>query len=905
MSVLFTRDSLDARRRLIASDPSGDLTRLTDSLAADLEPALANPLWIPSEKAKLTRHGGRCRVDGTLLEFDPWSPRVHRCASCGRTYDGDDDHRWWIMGYQLWLAERAVHAAALFALRSDPRHASFARGVIDGCVERYARWPNRDNVLGPTRPFFSTYLESIWLLQLCVAIDLLELSGGPTDGDARDRLIAPSAALIASYDEGMSNRQVWNDAALLAAYALLDDRRRFARVRRGPSALDAHLQTGLLADGTWYEGENYHLFAQRGLWYGVTIADAQRDPIDANARARFDESCATPFLTALPDFTFPSRRDSQYAVSLRQWRFAELAELGLRDRDDDRLVGALRRLYASDIPPRDTGRARSTAEAERNVAASALTRTDLGWRSLLFARAALPPIEADIAPPASVLLDAQGYAVMRRDAGRIYVALDYGQGGGGHGHPDRLGLALHDGASRWLDDPGTGSYTEPTLHWYRSTLAHGAPLIDGVSQPPVRGELLAWDERDDFGWMEARVGELAAGVSCERTLVVAEEYVIDVLAWRAERRITVDLPLHVDGTIDGATWIAAPLTGGATPSDGFAFVHGTERATGVGDAVRLDAQPRADTPLTLVAHAHDAEWWRAQAPAPPGLGTRRFHLVRSRGTEGSLHLVWAPRARVRSVRRDAACLVVELNDGRVHAHERTTRGWRVTVDEREIELHGRRPPRPLAAGFAEPELDDREPLAIGRRERRFELGARDWRYTEETWREAGSPRATITMHRERDTLVIVVDVAKRATSFALPVAENPLDNENPDTNSDGVQLHLARGEHEDVWIIVPDASEARRVRVSHRGTSQTLLLSAESARTDDGYAVTANLAIGPDALVPGVPFRLGVVINEKPPERERRRGQLVLGGARADERAYLLGDRLSIDRLLPMRLADD
>ena len=51
--------------------------------------------------------------------------------------------------------------------------------------------------------------------------------------------------------------------------------------------------------------------------------------------ARFDEAFATPFVTALPDFTFPSRRDSQYAVSLRQWRFAELAELGVVRRPDD------------------------------------------------------------------------------------------------------------------------------------------------------------------------------------------------------------------------------------------------------------------------------------------------------------------------------------------------------------------------------------------------------------------------------------------------------------------------------------------------------------------------------------------------------------------------------------------
>src|SRR5690349_14207057 len=294
----------------------------------------------------MTRRGGRCEVDGTLLEFDPFSPRTHRCPRCGRVFDDDSHYRWWIMNYQLWLAERAVHAAALFVLRGDARHRALAEAVLGAYAERYLQYPNKDNVLGPTRVFFSTYLESIWLLQLIVALDLLEMTsdaGSMTTLAARvrERIIQPSATLIAGYDEGLSNRQVWNNAALLAASRLLG-RGLSESALVGPSGLVAHLTSGLLADGTWYEGENYHLFAHRGHWYGVTMADAAGADLAPPLVARFSEAFATPFVTALPDFTFPSRRDSQYAVSLRQWRFAELAELGLvRQPHDERLRGAL------------------------------------------------------------------------------------------------------------------------------------------------------------------------------------------------------------------------------------------------------------------------------------------------------------------------------------------------------------------------------------------------------------------------------------------------------------------------------------------------------------------------------------------------------------------------------------
>jgi hypothetical protein len=144
----------------------------------------------------------------------------------------------------------------------------------------------------------------------------------------RDRLVAPSAALIAGYPEGRSNRQAWNAAARLAAARLLGDGRAAEEAVHGADGVRVVMAQGLLADGAWYEGENYHQFAHRGLWYGVQLAARAGLALRAALLARFDAGFAVPFDVALPDATFPSRRDSQYAVSLRQWRWAEWAELG-------------------------------------------------------------------------------------------------------------------------------------------------------------------------------------------------------------------------------------------------------------------------------------------------------------------------------------------------------------------------------------------------------------------------------------------------------------------------------------------------------------------------------------------------------------------------------------------------
>ena len=145
----------------------------------------------------------------------------------------------------------------------------------------------------------------------------------------------------------------------------------------GPSGV-AQLARGVLPDGSWYEGENYHVFAHRGLWYGVTIAETMGCPLPHDLVRRFEEGFALPLLTALPDLTIPSRRDSQYAISLRQWRFAESFELGLARRDDTRLSGGLGRLYGDAIPRRDTGRWRSAADTQPHGSPSSASSSNVG-----------------------------------------------------------------------------------------------------------------------------------------------------------------------------------------------------------------------------------------------------------------------------------------------------------------------------------------------------------------------------------------------------------------------------------------------------------------------------------------------------------------------------------------------
>ena len=928
MTLLLAPTRIPERR----AASKGALAPLARSLADDLHVVIERDVFIPPEKARLSRDGGRCPDDGTLLEFDPFSPHVHRCPTCGRTWSGEAHYRWWIMSYQLWLAERAVHGALLGLLRDDARAAAFSERILDEYVDRYLTYPNKDNVLGPTRLFFSTYLESIWLLQIALATDLLEASGRAHSlgTRVRDRIVEPARAIIQAYDEGASNRQVWNNAALLAAAALLGTTPDLEPLVWGPSGVTSHLARGLLGDGTWYEGENYHLFAHRGLWYGVQLAErldlGMSETFVAPFVKRFDEGFAASFATALPDLTLPSRRDSQYAISVRQWRFAELCELGLARGDDARLSGMLGRLYGDDVPRVETGRARSTAEVERNLPPTRLNRADLGWRSLLLARPLLPVVPAE--PPRSILLEGQGLGILRRAGGEVYVALDYGHSGGGHGHPDRLNLQLAQGSTRWLDDMGTGSYVERALHWYRSTLAHNAPLVDGHSQARVHGRLRAYADEERAGWIEAEVQGIAPGVSVRRTVVATDHYSIDVVAWEADREIQFDLPVHLDSpAIDVTDWSYASLEGGSELEDGFGFVIEAGVASrGPDQLFRLRGERAGHAMQAWLTANEDHALWAASGPGAPGRPPAGFYVVRMRGWRGIVRSVFDWSGHVRDVRCTDDAVIIHRADGSDETHQRATDGWQIRTSgprspaPRSIQLGGVRPDDVIPLETARhgagesttprkrgrprlvvPVIDDLVALDMvpGLT---LSMGEKHYRRSELPWHDAGAPTARVHLVATGSALIIRVEVRKNEpTSFAPPRARNDLDNESPDINSDGVQIHLADsvpGSTASSWLLVPEP-DGERVRVS--GSAGSPSITAMWHPTPDGYAVRAEIPLPEAVRRDG--FDLDVIVNEISPDRERRRGQLVLSGSQGDW-IYLRGDRQSRELLLPFALGD-
>jgi hypothetical protein len=141
----------------------------------------------------------------------------------------------------------------------------------------------------------------------------------------------------------------------------VEDEELATRMLEGRSGILTHLLQGFGPDGMWYEGDNYHLFALRGQL--VAMGWARQAGVDLLADSqlaqRLGAALRAPALTALPDGTFPARKDSRFGVSLAQPMYLELWEVGLARLEragvpQSDLWDWLRLLYQAGAPPAQT-----------------------------------------------------------------------------------------------------------------------------------------------------------------------------------------------------------------------------------------------------------------------------------------------------------------------------------------------------------------------------------------------------------------------------------------------------------------------------------------------------------------------------------------------------------------------
>jgi hypothetical protein len=680
-------DALVDRARARLQQPA--FAAVAVRLRVELPEDLARPLRIPSpDQPAGYYHDYFCPQHGVQLEFEWDSPRAHRCPVDGASFGGEPYDRawWWFVNHAH--SEAGFRLALGWRLMDDRAGLDRLRAILEAYAAHYpeAGWPRDDPRPRQGKVTYHALDEAVWLIPLAWAYHLVR---GALPAEAQHnveaRLLLPAAEhLLRQRWQQVHNYMCWLNAGVAAAAALVGRHDLVAQVIDGPYGFRQQVAEGVLEDGTWWEGSaSYHFYTLAAVLAMVrSVEEPPRGPGRAEPLQRHPKvrrMFRAPLRWAYPDLSLPAINDCWYHSSLvgevghgipPAASFYEVAAGWYGD-------PAFRTILAANY---QGGRQRDSLEALL-FGPDDIPASDGRRPRLLTASADLPDFGvAVLRGPAASRSDREPGG----DDRRTFLLLKYGRHGGGHGHPDKLGIILAGGArlSPDLGTPGYGIALNET--WYRHTLSHNTVLLDGQPQPPATGRLLAFsaprwrdegaqgkdDNGEPFGLIDAAVewpadahdAVLGAfrsarraretplgvydGVKLRRLILFRPHYVVDVFAVSCPQEQTIDWAYHnlrelrEIGPLPGS-WPAAPARDAGSPP-----------------AVPEPLRPRHTIPGehdVLVAFATGAAqldvWLRgmpaasvlvADAPANPASETMTLILRRCRAAQAIFAAVFHP-----------------------------------------------------------------------------------------------------------------------------------------------------------------------------------------------------------------------------------------------------------------------
>ena len=599
--------------------------RCFENLRAPADELLRRGISIPREKGYVFYE--TCPTDNTPLLQDPFNLRDHPCPTCGTNYVAENYRRAGISFYHLYLSQRTLEMGIAYGITGDPAYASAIREILVDYARHYEGYPLADYVLGPTRVFQSTFIESLWLASLVGAADFVRETIPAGDWSLiKDELFLASAGVIRGFDEGDNNRQAMNNVAIGLVGISCGVAHLVDLAVEGPHGWMHHLSDSVLEDGMWYEGDNYHFATLAAM---LNLAEAMsrngRDLLGAEVGGRkLEMMFDAPLRDLYPDFTMPARKDSRYGSPIGQRWHVGMYEMGYRRYADPAYGRLLRTLYQH--PPSKNDCIPNVAGVIDVLSSVPANRENLDWRGFLNA---VPELPESVGPPSrrSVDMPGTGLAILRADNGDTYASVDYGRYGGEHGHPDRLHLNFFARGRRWLTDWGTGNYLFDHLRWYRSTVAHNTVVVDGQDQDKSDGTLRSFDE----GTVVADAENAYHGVRLTRTVILlAPDLLLDLLSVVSEHERRIDWALHpyadLDVRLSGDIGALTPH-----PIDGqhYEWLEDTRQATATGDWIATFVQAGDVMAVHTLADA-GTEVFLASALGPPQEIPKRFPVLVTR-----------------------------------------------------------------------------------------------------------------------------------------------------------------------------------------------------------------------------------------------------------------------------------
>ncbi|GAB6010677.1 heparinase II/III domain-containing protein [Viscerimonas tarda] len=436
---------------------------IIDSLKFQVDDRRKHSLVAPAHEAGHI-HSFFCPVHNVYFDFDWESPEKHYCRFCDKYYSDERNNWAWIAELNNRNLTYLTASAYLYLATGEAKYAKYIKDMLLDYADKYPAYKVHDKGMtnvdfrNSAKMYAQSLDEAVWFTDACRAYGAIKSTLSKKEIQKLETQLFREAANLLLERPGGGNWQVWNNSGLAAVGVALNDDYIIKKAIEDPQRGYLRMMNNETnRDGWWSENSpNYHFFPFRAM---ALTADAVR----CKGYNLFDEKLENMFLGPIygiyPDMMLPSHNDGWYGVSLLD--HVKLYETGYIRYKNPVFLKTLQACYGI---------------IKRLEPEALLTNTDIKNSGEHF----------DLN---SYILGQTGFGVLR--SGKNSVVLKYGPSGGGHGHPDKLSITVHNGKSEIVPDLGTSAYGVPDyLKWYRKTLSHNTVTVDFKDQKPTTGELI-------------------------------------------------------------------------------------------------------------------------------------------------------------------------------------------------------------------------------------------------------------------------------------------------------------------------------------------------------------------------------------------------------------------------------
>lgn len=486
----FTPDDVSRMRSSAQTEWGGEIV---DAMKNVVSERRKNPMEVPLVEGGHLHHYF-CPVHKVRFSFDWNKPTEHYCGKCMKHWKGEKRYDWgWVNVAHERNCDYLRSCMYLYLITGERQYAEYIRDMMLDYAAKYITYLDHDTdrKVGPWggKMFGQSLDESVWASEGCRAYQVAkEIMTSEEMASIEKGYLRPCAKLLLSR-RGTANWQVWHNSGLAAlGVALGDDKIIDVAINDEKHGYHAMMREFVSEDGWWGEGSpTYHYYPLRAM---LLTADALRCRNINLYDEKLYKMLASPALGVYSDLYFPAHNDGWYGESLLAQ--TSLYEIGyVRYSNDPFFKNVLEQCYQYI--------GRTSAEALANGAILQGTENEFSWPSAEYPN--------------------MGYSVLR--SGKKTVVLKYGPHGGGHGHPDKLSISIHNGDKEIVSDMGTCAYGIPEFtRWYRKTLAHNTVTVDAKDQHPSAGKLLHFKKHKNGAEVKAEAVEAYPGVDMTRSLVL-------------------------------------------------------------------------------------------------------------------------------------------------------------------------------------------------------------------------------------------------------------------------------------------------------------------------------------------------------------------------------------------------